>query len=234
MTTNRETWLNKAAELMRPRFEELGFPIPKFRVATGFTSGGQRSNAAAECWNNHCSDDQSFEIFIAPDQVDEDLVLCHLAHELTHAAVGFDQGHKGNFAKVCKALGLAGKMTATIPGPAFVEYVRPFREQLGPIPHARLKYDRSPSAPRIREYRPDEPGSELPDGPVREEPRIGGRPSTAKPKQGTRLKKAECSQCGYTVRVTQRWLEVGPPHCPQHGAMDVDIDIPEDDQEGEA
>lgn len=223
---NRETWLNQMADLMRPRFEELGFPIPKFRVATGFTSGGQRSNAAGECWNAHCSEDQAFEIFIAPDRIDPDEVCGILAHELTHAAVGFEHGHKGDFAKVCKSLGLIGPMTATAPGPAFQVWIKPFLENLGTLPHARLKYDRAPIAES--KHDPRDPGSELPDR-GREMPRIGGRPSTAKPKQSTRLKKAECSQCGYTVRVTARWLEVGPPHCPKHGAMDVDVDIPQEE-----
>lgn len=222
---NRETWLHQMAELMRPRFEELGFPIPKFRVAIGFTSGGQRSNAGAECWNSHCSDDQAFEILIAPDMV-EPYMLCNcLAHELTHAAVGFEHGHKGDFAKVCKALGLLGPMTATTAGPLFKEYVAPFLEKLGPIPHARLKFDRMPLPGPVD---PATPGSEVGERPA--QPRIGGRASTAKPKQGTRLKKAECSQCGYTVRVTARWLEIGPPHCPTHGAMDVDVDIPNEEE----
>lgn len=34
-------------------------------------------------------------------------------------------------------------------------------------------------------------------------------------KQTTRLNKAECSACGYTCRVTAKWLnEMGPPLCP--------------------
>lgn len=43
-----------------------------------------------------------------------------------------------------------------------------------------------------------------------------------KPQKG-RLLKAECA-CGYTVRITRKWVvEAGPPHCPQHGAMCVDL-----------
>jgi len=39
-------------------------------------------------------------------------------------------------------------------------------------------------------------------------------------KQSTRLLKAECGECGYTVRVTAKWInEVGAPHCPNHGEM---------------
>lgn len=33
-------------------------------------------------------------------------------------------------------------------------------------------------------------------------------------KQGTRLLKCECGSCGYVVRVTQKWLDVGLPVCP--------------------
>lgn len=42
-------------------------------------------------------------------------------------------------------------------------------------------------------------------------------------KQGTRLNKAVCDACGYTVRVTRKWLDdVGAPICPCSGeAMTV-------------
>jgi hypothetical protein len=40
-------------------------------------------------------------------------------------------------------------------------------------------------------------------------------------KQTTRLIKCQCNDCGYTVRTTARWLEVGAPHCPEHGEMEV-------------
>lgn len=33
-------------------------------------------------------------------------------------------------------------------------------------------------------------------------------------KQGTRLLKVECDSCGYTVRTTAKWLDVGVPVCP--------------------
>ncbi len=35
--------------------------------------------------------------------------------------------------------------------------------------------------------------------------------------------KADCAACGYTVRVTRKWLDrVGAPCCPKHGAMIVE------------
>ena len=81
-------------------------------------------------------------------------------------------------------------MTATQEGDAFKQSVEPILELLGPYPHAELN-------PGKRICAPDE----SPDG--------------FKP-QGTRLLKVMCPQCGYTVRVTQKWLvDVGPPLCPR-------------------
>ena len=63
-----------------------------------------------------------------------------LAHELTHAAVGIDKGHGRAFRRVAIAIGLTGKMTATVPGDAFKQRVEPILKKLGAIPHARLSW----------------------------------------------------------------------------------------------
>lgn len=49
-------------------------------------------------------------------------------------------------------------------------------------------------------------------------------PSDKEKKQSTRLIKAACETCGYTVRVTRKWLDQsGTPLCPEgHGAMLAD------------
>jgi hypothetical protein len=59
---------------------------------------------------------------------------------------------------------------------------------------------------------------------------LGFGASSAPPKQKARLLKAECGDCGYMVRVTRKWVgEAGAPHCPKHGAMQVDgAEEPED------
>jgi hypothetical protein len=50
---------------------------------------------------------------------------------------------------------------------------------------------------------------------------LGGYPharlnliAAAEKKQGTRMLKVECPACGYTLRTTAKWLEVGVPTCP--------------------
>jgi len=44
-------------------------------------------------------------------------------------------------------------------------------------------------------------------------------------KQGTRMLKVVCPklECGYTVRTTKKWLEVGVPTCPCGGVMVADF-----------
>lgn len=62
---------------------------------------------------------------------------------------------------------------------------------------------------------------------------------TTRKKQPTRLLKAECPECGYTVRVTAKWLETGAPFCGNtsaHGRDKVRMvceDFEADDGEGE-
>ena len=202
----REEWLNEVARQMSPWFDNLGKSLPRYRLAIGFPSTGNRGKRIGECWSADCSADSTHEILIRPDLDDPVEVAAVLAHELIHAAVGLECGHKRPFAKVAKAIGLEGKMTATVPGEAFKQAVTPILANVGPLPHARLASGQS-SGPK---------------------------------KQNARLLKAECchDDCGYTVRVTRKWVtEVGAPHCPKHGAMEVEgfDDLDEDDEvpEGE-
>lgn len=207
--------MNAVADRMAPRFEQLGYPLPEFRVSIGFTSGGMRSNANAEVWSNTASADGKFEILIRPDVGDSTMAAALLAHELTHAAVGLKEGHKGKFVQVMIALGLTKPFTSTVPTDAFREWVGPFIEELGDIPHGSLRWS-LPGMPKRT------PGAGKVAGAIRigmEAERVQELVTSAKPKQTTRLLKAACNECGYTVRVTQRWLDIGPPHCPQHGAM---------------
>jgi hypothetical protein len=46
--------------------------------------------------------------------------------------------------------------------------------------------------------------------------------SNAPKKQGTRLRKVVCKKCGYAVRVTAKWIEVGLPTCPCGTEMEED------------
>jgi hypothetical protein len=186
----REEWLNFVMDEVRPVFKTHGAPLPaKIRLSVGFTSTGSRGRRIGECWSPIASSDKHAEIFIKPDQDNAVRVAGILVHELVHAAVGNEHGHKRPFARVATLMGLVGKMTATTEGPKFVEMITPMLKKAGPLPHKAL----------------------LPFCGVR----------SPRKKQGTRLLKAECEECGYTVRVTKKWAAEGLPFCGvrSHGRM---------------
>src|SRR5712691_2262334 len=141
----REAWLNYVAQRMALMFEKLGAPLPAhLRIAIGFTSSGRRSSNIGECWDNQCSEDRHFEIFIRPDLSEsKDLlpmrVTAILAHELVHAAVGVAARHGKAFRRVASGIGLAGQMAATTAGPEFEKAMRPILKDAGPLPHGRLQ-----------------------------------------------------------------------------------------------
>jgi len=195
----REAWLNYVAHRIAPMFEQLGAPLPvQLRIAIGFTSSGRRSRNIGECWDNRCSEDRHFEIFIRPDiSESKDLmpmqVAAILGHELVHAAVGVTAGHRKEFRRVARGIGLVGPMTATSAGPEFEKTVRPILEKAGPLPHGRLQLAVGASSH-----------------------------SSRRKKQYSRQIKCVCGKCGYTVYATPKWLDpAGAPLCPEHGRMSV-------------
>ena len=179
--TTREEWLRALADEMRPMFDALGYPIPtNIRFTCGWPSkgAGSRNKTLGQCFSPEKSHDNTHEIIVGMSLSEPLRVADVLAHELIHAAVGVDAGHKGPFRTVAKAIGLEGKMTATTGGEAFKQSVAPMLEKVGDYPHATLDY------------------------------------SSIK-KQSTRMIKCVCSECGYTVRVTRKWLLIGgEPICP--------------------
>jgi hypothetical protein len=181
-------------------FEKCEAPLPaQLRIAIGFTSSGRRSRNIAECWDKQCSEDRHFEIFIRPDLSEsKDLlqmqVAAILGHELVHAAVGVAARHGKEFRRVARAMGLVGQMAATTAGPEFEKAMRPILEAAGPLPQGRLHLAIGASSH-----------------------------SSRRKKQHSRQVKCACTECGYTVHTTCKWLELaGAPLCPKHGQMDVE------------
>lgn len=138
---SREQWLNAFIQAARAAFEDAGFPIPaNVRASIGFTSKGQRSNRIGECWDSSVSADSHFEIFLRPNlQGDASRVADVLVHELIHAAVGLADGHGKLFRRCALALGLTGKMTATVAGPKFHAWADPILAEIGPFPGNELQ-----------------------------------------------------------------------------------------------
>lgn len=135
----REQWLEMVTNHYRADFEAVGSPLPdSVRVSCGFTSQGRRGKRIGECWTDTASEGGVHEIFIVPRMSDSIAVGAILVHELVHAAVGVDKGHKGPFRKVATALGLEGKMTATVPGEITLARLAEIIAEIGEYPHAVL------------------------------------------------------------------------------------------------
>lgn len=133
----REEWLNNFIAKARPEFERAGAAIPKnVRASVGFPSTGRRSKRIGECWGTVSSTDGVFEIFLRPSLAGESRIADVLTHELIHAAVGLEAKHGPQFKRVATALGLTGKMTATIAGPDFHKWAKPVLKEIGKFPAA--------------------------------------------------------------------------------------------------
>lgn len=133
----RESWLRAGIEQLRPVFERLGTPLPiGVRVSVGFPRG--RRSAIGQCFSTTTSTDSTNHVFISP--VLEKLVetLAVLCHELVHVVDDCRSGHRGNFAKVARALGLVGPMRATQPSADLGAHLSRISEELGPYPHRAL------------------------------------------------------------------------------------------------
>jgi hypothetical protein len=135
----REEWLIAAVAALTPLFEAIDQTVPAVRVSVGWPGGNGRKNAViGQCWATAASADNVAQLFISPVLDDAVRVLDVLAHEMIHAIDDCQSGHKGNFAKIAKALGLTGKMTATVAGDELKERLEAIAFDLGLYPHAAL------------------------------------------------------------------------------------------------
>src|SRR5690606_29871434 len=144
----------------------------------------QRKGSIGVCYNSAASEDGVHQLFMSPELDDPSRVLDVLLHELIHAWDDCKSGHKGEFARVAKALGLTGKMTATVASDELKVRLQDVLGKLGDYPHARLN-------------------------------------ANTIPKQSTRMLKGLCNGCGYTIRLTKKWADMGLPTCPCGEEMEM-------------
>lgn len=147
----REDWLLAATEKLRPLFHHHGYKIPDIRVSCGWPSAkGLASNGRSigQCWAADAASDGKCQIFISPwldDVIAPHGVLATHAHELVHATVGVENGHKKPFSKCARAIGLIGKLTATIAGDELLVLLKEIATDLGTYPHAKLDPQKRPT-----------------------------------------------------------------------------------------
>ncbi len=190
----REQWLNKLVgrlntHFFKPAIREGDYPkgltLPKMRITCGWPGVRAMSGRIGECWPDALSGDGTHELIVSM-RLDDPLIIAGVtAHEMVHAIIGCGKGHGPAFRQLALAVGLEGRMTATVTGERFNEKVAGILKALGPYPHARVA-------------------------------------GINHKKQSTRLVKCECKKCYYITRTSSKWIvNVGAPHCPDHGEMEV-------------
>jgi hypothetical protein len=177
----REEWLMAAYQILRPRFDELAELINTAAAETGKTIPG-------------------IALYTMPEQI--------------HISVGFGFGAKREngvivgqswrvFAAFGAVLGLEGKPTEMLPGPAFeMELMLMAETALGAYPHSALDVERKAALVPTD-------GVPVPAG--------GGwieRGYVGPAPQRARMIKCWCVKCGYTTRTARSWIVVARPVCP--------------------
>jgi len=138
----RDQWLKAATTSLRKQFKQHGYAVPDdIRISVGFPGGrggASGSQHIGMCWYGEGIQDGVDQVYISPVLGDPVRVLDVLVHELCHAAVGIGHGHKGPFRTLATAMGLEGKMTATIAGDDLAVSLTALAKRLGPYPHSAL------------------------------------------------------------------------------------------------
>lgn len=136
----REQWLNALAKKLRPIITEHHKEdfTDKIRLSVGYPTSGLKSRTIGQCIYPQSSADGHTEVFIRPDLADPVDVAATVLHELVHAALGPGHGHGPKFKRLATAVGLTGKMKATVPGPEALAAFEPILTALGPYPHGAL------------------------------------------------------------------------------------------------
>ncbi len=138
---NRETWLDNACDQLDGAFFDVnGYELPKkMQVSCGFPHAAT-SKAIGQCWAPTASKDETTQMFVSPVLDEPIQVLGTLLHEMVHASVGCEAGHKGPFRKMAKEFGFVGKMTATqvTDGSELHAKLLTISSKLGDYPHAAM------------------------------------------------------------------------------------------------
>lgn len=147
----REEWLNIAVKEMRVLFKNIdNCELPeRIDVTCSWPGGGSAKKRIGECWSRASHPEGVNQIFISPvlgasDDGSEHVIemLDTLLHEMVHAADDCQNGHKGNFARIAKALGFVGKMTTSTPGEdlriTLVAINDKIEKRVGAYPHRKM------------------------------------------------------------------------------------------------
>lgn len=188
----REAWLLAAVDEMRPWFAAADLPTPaSVTVSIGWPSRGAlstRNRTLGQCFGAASSIDGVPAIFVSP-------LLNNTKDKKGHGA--------GGTLRVLDVL-LHELVHAVMPegeghGRRFAKAAKALGLEGKPT-HTVAGDELKARLAKVVEKLGEIPHSAL-------------DPKTLRKPQTTRMIKAECQECGYVIRTTQKWLDVGLPTC---------------------
>lgn len=136
--SDRERWLTEAAGYIADDLiaQHAQLTAPTVRLSIGQPTGS--TTAVGQCYPRSRSTDNTNHIFISPSLSDSLEILRVLTHELIHAYLDCQDGHKGRFRSIALAVGFTPPLTSINTTEALDSALIGYIDLLGPIPHARL------------------------------------------------------------------------------------------------
>lgn len=196
---NREGWLQAAIHRLRPIFLGQGYTIPELRVSVGWPSSGGLATKKRTIG-------QCWFGSMAADGKPQ-LFISPLLDDVLEP--------QGVLATLVHEVGHVAAGVDAKHGPKFKKMMQ------------KVGLEGKPTATHAGEdlvVRFQNILSEL--GPF---PHSKLVPVKENKPQTTRMRKCECETCGFLVRLTQKWLDVGQPICPAPGHGPMLSDLPKDD-----
>ena len=139
----REEYLQRAYVLLNEiAFKPNGQECPKINVACSWIVGTRAANkkTLGQCSSRSASGANINEIRIVPTVDDSFEAIDTLAHEMAHAVDDCQNGHKGQFKKICLAVGLDGNkhMRYAEAGEKLGKTIKNIIATIGDYPHAKV------------------------------------------------------------------------------------------------
>lgn len=191
----REAWLEAAIAALTPLFAEVeNAAVPPMRISIGWPGGrANKKTTRGQCWASAAAADGVPQVFISPWVAEPIIILGVILHEMIHGIDDCESGHRGNFIRIAKAVGLEPKWTSAKPSETLLAKLVEIEDALGAWPHAVLSHG-------IAADTPAKQGTRM-----------------------LKVVCAVDGVDGYKVRMTQKWIDdVGYPICPCHGeSMDA-------------
>lgn len=136
----REQWLHRGVDALRERFASIGKPLPTLLyVSVSFPSKlalSKRKRRIGECWTKGGKDGVP-HVLISPVLDSGYDALDVLVHELAHVVTP-GAGHKGEFIRVGRELGMIGQPTSMGAGDALKADLERLNTALGTYPHSAI------------------------------------------------------------------------------------------------